>query len=958
MDGVSFADVFGDPPPKLHAYVRFAPLLVLVKFTIALTMTGTNGCSATATQPGVINLTAPAASFTSNVTNGCEPLQVNFASTTTSTDPIVNYSWNFGNGNTFTGQNPPTQTYNVGLYDVSLTITTQSGCISTDTIQDYIQVGKIDNVDFSLATSPQCAKTPIHFTNLTSILAPHDPSEVTYFWNFSEGTSTQMNPDYSYTSDTGYFDVTLIVTFRGCKDTLTVPDAVYIKPPISLFQPDIMLFCNLGPNNHVVTVNDQSIINSINPPQDALVTWSWGDGTANTVMDDPVIDDADKSTTTHTYNGYGTYTIKQVIHNYTTGCSDSTTATIFVSMTDITSMASTNDSVCKNTSMAFGSLVTVQAPSHNPVTYAWTMGDGGSVTGQNPSYTYTTAGTYSIVLTATNAVGCADNQTLTPFTVLELPSAGLTPDDAAGCAPFLVTFSNSSSVQGNGVPLNHFNWTYPPPNSGSATTNSIGQTVQHTFTTEGVFTVSMTAVDNFGCVSAPATTDITITKPVAAFAVDSVICNLAGYTGLNSSTGTAPLAYRWYVDGIDGTTEGTSQDYSGNFTETNAGGVFAHPHTLTLVTVDANGCLDTAMHNIIVSTPIAALDTNLSAAAVNGLGQFTCPPVFAAFVNNSLSAGDITNYYWSFGDGKQSVQETPTNTYVFPGTYTLAFAIMDEYGCTDTTVWVDYLTILGPTAAPSWSTGATTCGQDITFDLGATTNVTSVVWDLDDGTSVNDSTHFIHTYHDITTYNPTVSISDVLGCVVPYPLDPITIPDNGLNAQFGVSPGTEVDLGNGFTFVNQSSSVAPITNYTWDFGAGPDLTTISGANQTQVYYIPGYYTVILTVEDANGCFDTYQETVLVSGDFQMPNVITTNGDNINDEFIFPYPIFKTFDIVIVNRWGNVIHQGKAQTGEVFWNGKSDNGNDVTDGVYFYILNATLLDDTQLKKEGFVEVFAH
>lgn len=303
--GTNFVWDFGDGStfngqnPGTHTYTQNG------NFTVTLSMTNpTTGCVGTIVVP-TITMNAPNAQFTSDVINGCDPLSVTFTDISTSPDAITNWFWMFGDGTTFVGQNPPPHTYPVGMFDVSLVIQSQSGCIDTVTVQDYIQVGHIDLVNFSINETPECAKTPIDFTNLSIINAPHLPNEVTYAWDFGDGgSSTQENPSYSYASDTGFFDVSLIVTFRGCKDTLTLSDAVYIKPPISFFTPDITLFCNQGPNGHVVTVNDQSKINSIIPPQDALVTWHWGDGTPNTVMDDPQFDDLNLSTTTHTYNGY------------------------------------------------------------------------------------------------------------------------------------------------------------------------------------------------------------------------------------------------------------------------------------------------------------------------------------------------------------------------------------------------------------------------------------------------------------------------------------------------------------------------------------------------------------------------------------------------------------------------------------------------------------------------------
>ena len=76
--------------------------------------------------------------------------------------------------------------------------------------------------------------------------------------------------------------------------------------------------------------------------------WQWGDGT-NDTLDDPDLDDFDKGDFDHSFD-YGSYTVQQVIYNYTTGCEDSTTQTIHVSWTDADFTLS-NDSICQGDSL-------------------------------------------------------------------------------------------------------------------------------------------------------------------------------------------------------------------------------------------------------------------------------------------------------------------------------------------------------------------------------------------------------------------------------------------------------------------------------------------------------------------------------------------------------------------------------------------------------------------------------
>lgn len=942
-DGSAFT---GQTPPA-HTYASNG------SYSVSLTMTGANGCTGTTTQNAFINLTAPVASFTANVTSGCAPLGVQFTSTSNSTDPIVSWSWNFGDGQTFSGQNPPVHTYQLGIYDVSLTITTQSGCVGTDTIQDYIEVGQIDLVNFSIDATPQCAKTAIDFTNLSVINAPHDTLDVTYTWDFGDGgNSTEENPTYSYPNDTGYFDVSLIVSWRGCRDTMIMTDAVYIKAPISRFQPAQTLYCDPASFPVNVVVTDNSIINSINPAQNAAMTWKWGDGSPNTNFDDPDFDDADKGTTSHNYTAYGTYTIEQVVHNYTTGCSDSTTAVIHISNASAAFTVS-NDSVCENTPMTLTAAAVTIIPAHSPFTFSWDMGNGQTASGQSPSYTYPNSGTFTITLTATNAVGCAATSTFAPMRALETPLAQISAPDNAGCAPFTVTFTNQSSSQGNGAPLESFLFTFPDNNS-TQTTTSVGTNVNHTFNTEGIFPVSLVATDEFGCVSAPASVNITITKPTAAFTVDAVVCDEEAFTAVNSSTGSAPLNYQWLSDGTE---QSTATNYSTSFNEQNGTLTPSAPHSITVIVTDVNGCKDTLSSTVTVSTPVAIIDYELDGASTNTNGEFTCPPVFADFTDESLTLGTIATYNWVFGDGKFSTLVNPNNTYVFPGTYSASLTITDEYGCTSDTALIDFLTIFGPSAAPSWTQNLAGCGQEVTFNIGATENVTNIIWTLDDGTILNDSTVFTHIYQDVTTYNPKVTIYDANNCEVIYPLNPITIPDNGINAFFSASPATDIGLGTTVNFNDLTTANSTIINWIWDLGVIDTFTNTNGNDVQQTYVTPGDITINLTVEDNLGCFDQYSLVIYVHGDFNMPNVITPNGDGTNDVFSFHYAIFESFDITIVNRWGNVIQDKKNQTGTTFWDGTDQDGNKVADGVYFYTFYAVLLDKTEVKKDGFLQVFS-
>jgi len=81
-------------------------------------------------------------------------------------------------------------------------------------------------------------------------------------------------------------------------------------------------------------------------------------------------------------------------------------------------------------------------------------------------------------------------------------------------------------------------------------------------------------------------------------------------------------------------------------------------------------------------------------------------------------------------------------------------------------------------------------------------------------------------------------------------------------------------------------------------------------------------------------------------EIEIPNIITPNGDGVNDVFKYQNDEFWNIKTQIFNRWGQLVFSGE---GSERWDGRFQ-GNQVSDGVYFYQISAQAI--------GFEEVFEY
>ena len=171
--------------------------------------------------------------------------------------------------------------------------------------------------------------------------------------------------------------------------------------------------------------------------------------------------------------------------------------------------------------------------------------------------------------------------------------------------------------------------------------------------------------------------------------------------------------------------------------------------------------------------------------------------------------------------------------------------------------------------------------------------------------------------------------------------------------------GTELVIAN---FINESSNFSnpndPFadTTFFWnlnhpqaDWFISDDFFELIDTS----YVGEAIYEVCLVALNKNGCSDTTCKDIIVhvQPKFVAPNVFSPDGDGINDSFSFEFKSLgiETFSCVILNRWGIKVAEFNNVTDA--WNGTDLQGDECTDGVYFYNYKAISTNQTIFEGQG-------
>jgi gliding motility-associated-like protein len=319
--------------------------------------------------------------------------------------------------------------------------------------------------------------------------------------------------------------------------------------------------------------------------------------------------------------------------------------------------------------------------------------------------------------------------------------------------------------------------------------------------------------------------------------------------------------------------------------------------------------------------------------SINGNQTYCKSSLFPDSLTAVVSGGNAPyNYSWS--------PSSPTvTTYTYAAmppsnatSITYSVIVTDSKGCKAVAQILlkqsnPHLAIANPSVCPGYTIGVTANGS-------GTAPLTYTWTDLANGQQV------IGKHNVLAPGKYTVVMTDVYGCSV---TDTVKVGLNAVpNANFSYAPQS-VEQGSPVTFTNGSTiTTGSITSNSWTFG---DTSTAQISNPTHIYNSGGSFSVSLIVKSDKGCLDTLTEILTIQYNVIAPNIITPNGDGINEMLAFKnLQYFKNNKLQIFNRWGTRLYQDTDYKNN--WSGK-----DYSDGTYFYILE---IPDKHKTLNGFFE----
>lgn len=595
---------------------------------------------------------------------------VTFTSTSTGRD--LQLRWEFGEGTTATGPTARMAWTAPGEYLVRLTASNDLG---TDTAEILVTV--VDRVDAPRAViAPTTTNLVVGQSGFFSSASTGNPTTVD--WDFGDGTTARGADVRHAWAAPGTYTVTLTVANRAGRDraTLTVTVAPAAQAPTARF----------SSSASIVETGTAVTFTSTSTGDPTSLSWDFGDGTTGT-----------GATVSKTYARPGSYTVRLTASNAVGTSATTRTVSVVANVPPpVPVIAVSPETIRVGDPVQFSG-----SSTGGPVSsWSWSFGDGGSgASSQNPGRVFTTAGTFTVTLTAENLAGSAT--TSRAVTVLPArPVAAFTFAPNVPAAGTAVQFTDASTGT-----VDSWSWAFGDGQTSSMRNPSIA------FAAAGTYDVTLTVTNAGGSSTVQRSVSVNPPPPVASFSAAPTAFTGQSVTFTDTSNAVA-ATYAWDFGGIGGSTARVP--------------TFAFPapgsYVVTLTVTNAAGS-DTASRTVVVTNPPAPV----AGFTVNRTPVTLGRPV--TFTDTSVTALPA-EFTWDFGDSTGATGRTPApKVYATPGTYTVTLRVQNAGGVATATAEVRVVTLAQP-AFTATETGAQVLVQDLS------TGAEAIRVDWGDGSAV------------------------------------------------------------------------------------------------------------------------------------------------------------------------------------------------------------------------------
>ncbi|MBC8510857.1 MAG: PKD domain-containing protein [Cryomorphaceae bacterium] len=675
-------------------------------YDISLIVTNIKGCVDIKLFNDFIEVEKITIDISASELNGCAPFDIDFLDITNSIRPIIDWSWSFGDGGFSNTQNPIHQYSSTGLFDISLFVTNDYGCVANEIFLDFIKVYELPHADFQASQLVSCPGGNIDFSDLTV-----SGSQLTnWFWDFGDGNiSNLQNPIFQYQL-TGIYDVTLIAASNNCIDTFKILNYIDIIEPTAIFSE------NYSCDNPLQVKFENLSIGADN------IFWDFGDGNTS-IQINPI----------HNYAMKGDYNVSLKVSNNITGCTHKSIKPIKLTIPEANFDYLINpNNGYEDSVVCIPKRVYLNNTSQDMSYYKVLWSDGYVGYGRIDHLIINT-GQLDVTMIITDIHGCNDTTThQNMYRVTDL-EADFGIVNVLGCDSMLVDFEDLSS------PASSVIWNFGDGGS------SIINNPQHIYYAEGYYDVTLYAQSVDGCKDTMERLEyIQFQYPTADF-----ISNIQGicpndqvqFSNISDGIG---ISSDWdFGDGSQSVQINPSHSFTTN-------GLY----DISLLITDSFNCTSNMVlvNHIEVLKPTADFIT----AGISS----NCPPLISNFSNSSST--DVVNWEWIFSGGGSSFLANPSHLFLVSGTFDVTLIVENSFGCKDTLVQNELVNIAGPIGSFSIS-DSLICKDDSILFIPLVMNTDNFLWDFGNGILSTDSfPSIVYTADGI--FMPSLIIENTSGC--------------------------------------------------------------------------------------------------------------------------------------------------------------------------------------------------